>query len=57
MSEGAKPRRKSGLISLILGKINMLLAAITVSLIFSIILEWVELRFGGRKKDTCIAKR
>ncbi|ATW43748.1 TIGR03747 family integrating conjugative element membrane protein [Glaesserella parasuis] len=45
MSEETKPRRKSGLISLILGKINMLLAAIAVSLIFSIILEWVGIAF------------
>ncbi|STY64156.1 integrating conjugative element membrane protein, PFL_4697 family [Mannheimia haemolytica] len=45
MSEETKPRRKSGLINMILGKINMLLAAIAVSLIFSIILEWIGIAF------------
>ncbi|HDL1193045.1 TPA: DUF4400 domain-containing protein, partial [Mannheimia haemolytica] len=45
MSEETKARRKSGLINLIFGKINMLLAAIAVSLIFSIILEWIGIAF------------
>lgn len=45
MTEEVKVRRKVGIIGKILGKMNMLIAAIFISLFFSIILEWVGITF------------
>lgn len=51
MSEEIKPRRKTGVISLIFSKVNMLLAAIIVSLLFSIILEWIGITFWWSEEE------